>query len=367
MQFSEETKSDTLRIKERQLALYPENSFLYFPTTRYQGSKLKILDWIWESIKHIDFETALDAFGGTGCVGYMFKCKGKEVTYNDVLTFNYYIGLALIENNQLNLTKEEICYLITRHDEFHYDDFITKTFRDIYFMDEENFWLDVVVQNIQTLENKYERALAFFALFQACIIKRPYNLFHRKNLYMRTANVKRSFGNKATWDKSFQYYFKHFVTEANFCVFDNGKKCQALNEDALELKNTYDLVYIDTPYISAKGIGVDYLEFYHFLEGLANYKKWEDKINFNSKHKKFKAPKSIWADKNKIHKAFDDLFYHFKDSILVVSYRDYGIPIEEELFELLKRHKKNVYEVKKKNYKYALSKNDTHELLFIAT
>lgn len=39
-----------------------------FPTTRYQGSKQKFVSWIWECIKDIPFYTALDAFGGTGCV-----------------------------------------------------------------------------------------------------------------------------------------------------------------------------------------------------------------------------------------------------------------------------------------------------------
>ena len=35
-----------------------------FPKTRYQGSKLKILGWIWENIKDLKFNSALDAFGG---------------------------------------------------------------------------------------------------------------------------------------------------------------------------------------------------------------------------------------------------------------------------------------------------------------
>ena len=62
-----------------------------FPSTRYQGSKLKLVNWIWDNIKGLKFDTALDAFGGTGCVSHMLKSKGKQVTYNDVLKFNYYI------------------------------------------------------------------------------------------------------------------------------------------------------------------------------------------------------------------------------------------------------------------------------------
>ena len=38
-----------------------------------------------------------------------------------------------------------------------------------------------------------------------------------------------------------------------------------MNSDIFDVKDDYDLVYIDTPYISQKGGGVDYHDFYHFL------------------------------------------------------------------------------------------------------
>ena len=126
------------------------------------------------------------------------------------------------------------------------------------------------------------------------------------------------------------------------------------------------MVYIDTPYISSKGLGVDYFEFYHFLEGILNYNQWGDLINYRSKHKPLKRKKSIWTDKNLIHNAFDKLFNKFKDSILVVSYRSNGIPSDAEIVALLKKYKKEVEEVKRKDYKYVLSNNDSEELLFIA-
>ena len=84
---------------QAQLTLFQDLPTLpKFPTTRYQGSKLKFVDWIWDCLKDVPFQTALDAFGGTGCVGYRLKQEGKTVTYNDILPFNYIIGKALIEN-----------------------------------------------------------------------------------------------------------------------------------------------------------------------------------------------------------------------------------------------------------------------------
>ncbi len=336
-----------------------------FPSTRFQGSKYKIIDWIWNAIRNLDFETALDAFGGTGSVGYMLKQKNKQVTYNDVLKCNWYIGTALIENSSVKLSKSDVDFLLQKHTDIKYPTFIRDTFKDIYFTDDENDWIDKVVTNIPLLDSFYKKALAYFALFQACIIKRPYNLFHRKNLYMRLSDVERNFGNKATWDKSFEEHFIQFVAEANQAVFDNGKRNKALNLDVFNIDENYDLVYIDTPYISQKGIGVDYLDFYHFLEGMVNYSKWGGMIDYKTLHKRLKNSKSIWTDKNKIRAAFDQLFDKFQKNILVISYRADGIPSIEELATLLRKYKANVQEIKRTNYKYVLSVNHSAEVLLL--
>ncbi|MFH1922240.1 MAG: DNA adenine methylase, partial [Planctomycetota bacterium] len=79
---------------ETQLGLFPSLPERRTPpSTRYQGSKLKLLDFIWNHIKTLDFDTALDAFGGTGCVSYLLKAEGKTVTYNDYLEFNAIVGM----------------------------------------------------------------------------------------------------------------------------------------------------------------------------------------------------------------------------------------------------------------------------------
>ena len=339
-----------------------------FPSTRYQGSKQKIIDWIWENIKDINFHTALDAFGGTGCVAYMLKKKGKKVTYNDILRFNWYIGIALIENDFIKLSYEDVDFLLTKHKNIKYPTFVYDTFKDIYFTDEENQWIDIVTTNINQLENSYKKALAYYALFQSCIIKRPFNLFHRKNLYLRFSNVERSFGNKTTWDTSFDVHFKNFVAEANRAVFSNGFQNKVINLDVFNIDESFDLVYIDTPYISKKGVGVDYFSFYHFLEGLVRYSEWENLIDYRTKHKRLKKLKeydSPWVDKNRIYSAFEKLIRKFADSILVISYRSDGIPSIGELINILKKYKSDVKELRWKNYKYVLSNNNTEEVLLI--
>ena len=79
-----------------------------------------------------------------------------------------------------------------------------------------------------------------------------------------------------------------------------------------------------------------------------------------------KAVRSEWVDLKRIDAAFERLIDSYSDSILVVSYRDNGIPSAKELFDLLRRYKGDVQVEKKDNHKYVLSVYSSAELLFIA-
>ena len=336
-----------------------------FPSTRYQGSKNKLSAWIWECIQELPFQSVLDAFGGTGSISHLLKRKGKSVTYNDILTFNSIIGKALIENSSVYLPEDEAEGLFLPNPDA--GDFIQRNFSGIFYTDEENQQLDNLAANIAALENEYQRAIAWFALFQACIAKRPYNLFHRANLYLRLSDVERSFGNKTTWDKPLKEHFFHYLQEANRAVFDNGFPCRSLNSDVFALADTvYDLVYIDTPYISSRGISTNYLEFYHFLEGLVHYSQWPQWIQTRYKHKPLRRDLNLWTDKNSIQENFDRLFRKFQNSILVVSYRMDGIPSVEELLALLRKYKRYIHTEQVPDYQYVLSSKPSGELLIIA-
>ncbi len=337
-----------------------------FPTTRYQGSKLKYVDWIWDCVKDLQFETVLDAFGGTGTVSYKFKQEGKTVTYNDILKFNSAIGKALIRNMNVTLDDKTVEFILTRHNEYNYPDYIEKTFGDIYYTDSENQWLDMVIVNIRQLDDMYKEAIALFALFQSCIIKRPYNLFHRKNLYIRTQEVERTFGNKTSWDAPFEEHFKKFVAQANQAVFNNHKNNVVLNENVFDIKGKYDLVYIDSPYVPQSGTGLDYSDLYHFLEGIMNYDSWDEMIDLKSKHKKLKSKPSAWTKAKVIEDSFERLIKKFRNSTLVISYRSDGIPSIERLKEILEENGKTVEIHYSDSMKYVLSKKTSSEVLIIA-
>ena len=143
------------------------------PSTRYLGSKFRISEWIIKNLEELDFESVLECFGGTGTIGYMLKHNGKKITYNDNLKFNSIIGKSIIENNTCKLSKNDIEFILTRHAGIKYPKFIQQTFKSMYYTDAENYWLDKVVTNINNLEYK-KKPIAYNALFQSCIRKRPY-------------------------------------------------------------------------------------------------------------------------------------------------------------------------------------------------
>jgi hypothetical protein len=244
--------------------------------------------------------------------------------------------------------------------------FIENNFNNLYYTTPENRWLDTVGSNLTRIGNPYKRAIATHALSQACIIKRPYNLFHRANLYMRFADVKRSFGNMISWNTDFPLLFSRFMQEANQHVFSNNQDNKAMNVDAMDLPVDHDLVYIDSPYMTPKNGGIDYLGYYHFLEGLSRYDEWENLIDITDPQKRIKSQYSVWLDKKRIGSAFDSLFEKFSGSKIVVSYRSGGIPDAVSIKRMLKKYKREVV-LHRKYYQYALAHTSGWELLFVAT
>jgi len=347
-----------------------ERQTFKYPSTRYSGSKRRFLEWIWQNIEGIEFESVLDVFGGTGSVSLLFKRHGKIVHYNDLLKFNQIIGMALIENKSTMVTDDDLKSALSFNGK-DYPDFIQKEFKGVFYLDSENAWLDKAIINFSQVKNRYKRAILLSALFQACLAKRPFNLFHRSNLYIRTNKVDRSFGNKTTWEHPFEVLVKRYVCEYNKAIFDNGKKNRVIGGyDALNCPNGVDLAYLDPPYFSASSTqGTNYLAFYHFLEGLAQYDSWPIIMGSpNSKTKKISDPVEVhrWIKKSEIHNTFKELITRFQNNIIILSYQSEGVPSKEEILSILKGFKKKV-RVFSKACHYVLSSKMKEELLFIAT
>lgn len=323
-----------------------EQQIRHFPTTRYMGSKSKLLEHIWSASEPFSFDTVLDLFSGSGVVSYMYKARGKSVISNDYMAMGGIVTKALIENSKTTLPLDEaerLTCLDTPTDAFVFD-----TFRGIYYSDEDNHFIDAIRANIATMEDPYKKAIAMEALIRSCIKKRPRGIF--------TYVGNRYDDGRKDLQKTFHDHFIDAVSIINDAVFDNGKKCRSYNIDSMKLKVKADLVYIDPPYYTPKSDN-EYVRRYHFVEGLA--RDWKGvEIQEHTKTKKFKSYPTPFSTKDGAAKAFDEIFKRYEDAILIVSYSSNSLPTMDDMIALLKKYKKEV-SVIPVDYKYSFGTRET--------
>jgi DNA adenine methylase len=336
-----------------------------FPDTRYMGSKKALLQFIWDTVGQIEFHTVLDAFSGSSCVAQTFKLHGKQVTTNDHLEYAYYLASATVANNSERLSDEDIQQLLKTNRRRR--QFIQRTFKGLYFSDDENKFLDNISANLRLLKSS-KRSLAIAALCRACIKKRPRGIF-------TFVGLDKYDDGRQDLRLHLRDHFLRAVKEFNRAVYDNGQRCVAHNKDIFELKMPVpDLVYIDPPYVTPYSDN-DYLRRYHFVEGLCSY--WErpgSEILHHTKTKKLKKYPTPFASKVTIHDAFERLFEKFKDSTLVISYSSSGLPGKDELIAMLKNQRRAVtvesfshrYSFGNHNHKIGNPTNLVNEYLFVA-
>ena len=333
-----------------------------YPATRYMGSKQKLLQHISESVKNLDFDSVIDLFSGSGIVGYMFKAQGKKVISNDHMHMSHSFTKALVENNAVTLDSTKAKKILLKN--VRSDRFVQKTFKGLYFTNTENILIDNIRANIKELDNEYEAAIAMMALIRACTKKRPRGIF--------TYVGDRYDDGRKDLQTSLGQHFIDAVNIINNAVFDNSKKNEARNTDAMKLKPLKNsLVYIDPPYFTPKS-DAEYVRRYHFVEGLA--RDWKGvEIQEHTLTKKFKGYPTPFSTQVGASNAFDLLFKRFSENILLVSYSSNSLPSLDEMVALMSKYKEHV-EVIPVDYKYSFgnqknkvgdNRNTVQEYLFL--
>lgn len=336
------------------------DQFTLFPGTRYMGSKNKIIFEIWEILKHVEFSSFLDVFAGSNVVSYFMKSKDKKVITNDFMSISYFFSKAIVENSSTILDEDELLFLLENPSE---NSFISETFKDLYFTDQENNFLDQVRANIDLIDNEYKKAIAISALVRACMKKRPRGIF--------TFVGHRYDDGRKDIRKTLRDHFIDNVQDFNNAVFDNGTVCQSNNKLSQDLNKTADLVYLDPPYYSPKSDN-DYVRRYHFVEGLA--KNWRGlEIQEHTLTKKFKSYQSPFSKRETAYDAFHALLERHQNSVIAISYSSNSIPTKEELTNIFKEYKSDVkvheidhtYSFGNQNHKTGNKSNRVKEYLFI--
>jgi len=297
------------------------------------GSKHRLLPWLRDVFAELPFDTALDAFSGSGCVSYLLKTMGKTVVANDRLRFPSTIATATVENSGAVLDPPTVSALIAPA--AGHDRFIERTFRGIFFTPADLRFLDRVWANLPSVRDPHRRALALSALIRSCVKRQP------RGVFTVAGDPDRYKDGRRDVLLSIEQHFPEQVEVYNACVFDNGRRHTVLNRDVFAVDpQGLDLVYLDPPYVPRADDNC-YVKRYHFLEGLACYWKGLPVLR-HTKVRKIAKPFTPFSYRRTAVAAFEGLFERFRDSILVLSYSSNGFPDLEVLAAAMRRHKSKI-------------------------
>jgi DNA adenine methylase/adenine-specific DNA-methyltransferase len=311
-----------------------------FPRLRYMGSKYKLVPALAKVFADLGGRTALDAFSGSGVVGYTLKALGYAVTSNDFLRFPSVIAQATIANHNERLTDDEIETICGPPADDR--DFIQRTFEGLYFAPADRAFLDSAWSHIDRLEGG-KQALAISALILAAARKQPRGVFTvtslryddgRRDLHLRLRD-----------------HFRERAADYNAVVFDSGRPCRAVHGEVFDLDvGDWDLVYLDPPYAPPRDDNC-YIKRYHFLEGLSCYWRGQTILE-HTKTKKLAKRYTPFSYKDTVTDGLRRTFRLFKDSTIVLSYSSNAVPDAETIHALIAEVKSDV-EIRSIDHRYS--------------
>ncbi|MDQ3645138.1 MAG: DNA adenine methylase [Actinomycetota bacterium] len=301
-----------------------------YPRLRFMGSKFRLAPRLARLFETLPAGPVLDAFSGSGVVSYTLKATGRPVLASDHLTFASTLAEATVANDDVRLDATDVALLCSGNRDGR--DFIARTFAGLYFPDDDHRFVDGVWSHIEDLDRP-KQALAIGALCLAAAWKQPRGVFSfatpryddgRRQLRMPLHDL-----------------FHEAVATFNGAVFEGTSKSRTTCQDVFDLEpEGFSVVYLDPPYAPPRD-DTCYIKRYHFLEGLATYWRGQE-ILWETKTRKIAKRWTPFAYKRTVRPALDQLFDHFKDSTLVVSYGSNASLSGDDLGAMLARHKRRV-------------------------
>ena len=309
--------------------------------TNYIGSKQKLVDWIWKHTPE-GTGTVLDAFSGSAVVAYMYKTKGLQVIANDRLRYCHHAAKAIIENNSVRLSEDEIEALLA--DNAKAGSFVQDNFKGIFFAKGVHALIDTIRANCDKLSG-FKKDIALFGLGKTCMSgKGGFGHFSSSTDYGRRQDTPDEFKDR----------LRKNLQRINALVFDNDKENKAYRQDINDLlpKAKADLAYFDPPYATEFST-TNYERAYHFVEGLMTY--WEGlEIKADTKVKYYETDhKTVTkANASEFFQTFLGNAKHIPHWL--ISYRDHAYPNEQELKRIIGSFGKQS-RMKSKDHHYAIT------------
>lgn len=328
-----------------------------YPKINYIGNKNNLTDWIIENLPYKK-GIVVDLFCGGCSVSYALKEQGYTVFSNDSLYSNYVLAKAIIENNNITISKEELDDIVIERKE------VKRIRNNISFL-ENKIYFSFEVDELSNLIEKsnhmigYKKYLYLSLIRRAMIRKIPYsrmNVPWNQIVKLRDEDYsyKKYKRRRAYHNLSFENHIFENLDNYNNSIFDNKRGNIAFQMDSFEmlksLKDKVDIVYIDPPYPSTMN---KYGDFYGYFDKMFNkdieYENLCSKDTFLNK--------------------FDELvkIASTKSRSVVISLNNKTKPSVIDIVKMLKKYGKVT--VKEKTHQYKVTnkanKNETVEVLII--
>lgn len=294
------------------------------------GSKYRLAPTLAKVFEKLPDGPAVDAFSGSGVVAYALKALGRSVVANDHLAFTSTIAAAVVANDAAVLDEEDVVLICSGNVDGR--NFIAETFDGLYFPRRDHEFLDSAWSHIDQFPIG-KREVALSALCLAAAWKQPRGVF--------TVTTPRYDDGRRQLRMSLEELFKEAIALFNGAVFEGVETCTAVCGDVFELPpDDFAVAYFDPPYAPPRD-DTCYIKRYHFLEGLATYWQEQD-IMWETRTRKLRKRFTPFAYKRTANGALDQLFGHFRNCALVVSYGSNAAITASDLKNMLLRHRSSV-------------------------
>lgn len=343
---------------------------LCFRSFNYIGSKMKLLDFIRESISDYTGKTYdkihsfADICSGTGVVTFdVIKGGCKKVLINDIQHYAYMISsvwtksdinlvkmkdIILELNTELNMMNEDTL-LNVKEDDFIYNNYTEKSDR-LYLTRLNGYKTDYIRKKIELLKK------------ESSINDKEYRLLLKLLLYgvASVSNIASVYG--AFLKKYKNVSLKNLHLDWNLVedLVDANIEHKSYNSGIVDLldKNDfsdYEVVYMDPPYVANRG----YHDNYHLLETISRYDNPE--IKGKTGLRKIVDTKSRFCSKLDAFTEFKNVLSKLSCKYVFISYSSESVVSKSDMIELLKNTGWKDVKCYEKEYKRFKSNKNSEE------
>ncbi|MFW6129636.1 MAG: DNA adenine methylase [Atribacterota bacterium] len=319
-------------------------------TNPYIGNKRKILYHIIQEFNGINpkFETVLDLFSGSACVGMALRLMNKKVISNDILTSSTYYASAFtqIDGNPLTVEDKEIIFKEGNFfDETFYEKFKNRfTKNELKRLMQIKYNINKEIMNKDMAKYKFIMANIQLHIMNYCFVGGRLNngqiLADKNHRISHDRNKGRELNlQNICWKK-----IEGGETDNVVLSFDAVDVIDYICEKNI----SPDIAYIDPPY---GGNQSDYNFMYNFFEEYSSFN-----CDTEEKYLRKNGPKEKFIKSNN----YKDNFIKLIKSLsivpyLVISYNNSSWANIETIQKILKEYRKNV-KVKEIDYEYRYRK-----------